>query len=1027
MDRSQSATLTDGDRQRNASDLTRAVYERQLEEMFEQERQLEQARNDFDDYSPAFGQFVAELRARRSELQAELSRLPSPRRPAASQDRLSDRTSDRWTLRNRVRNYRPSRRGDAWMPDDLMFPTIGSDTDATNYDGTPLAEDLRLPAAFLYSIEPALTGSDVWPDMRDPAKVPARYTPIEAPFGFANKLNGRAVPSNRQRSPQDEVPAPTWPMGELPSEIYYLITDHLSRDDVKAMRLTCQEFERHISCVLFRTVVVPFNTEIYGMLRGTINTKADVKGKGKMKVADVVGFWKNSKADDIYTGYGIDVFRSFGPRMKKFGMSFEVDEDALANPPLKGTRQAHKSYWGEYSWPYPEYQRFEQVAGLEDAADETPKMKVAFSLLGEVQELALSLDSGLGWISGPDQSLRSRIMRRPHPVFDTKHNIPERKIQAQRELWRHLKTCCVEDISCDLRHSALFHRQMSQTREDYAALEKRFVRSAISPDMPYIDLHPLVDPTITDFGSHPSFIASRHTPDTPVERSDPMLMDNHVDGFSLRSGFVGGVMVVKEDVSDHERFDQYPIIPNSLSKLQKEWLLETEWAQRAFLSSYLVAIVDSRVTFQNVHTLNFARISSRFLHSLGRNDFWNALPNVNTVNLQVIADWRDVTKDNAGFVDTPRVSLAAATFSFQKLLVDMVAPRRGIKTLSIGWACGGENAQGLHARNRHLMPAPFLPQEWLASVDSMLNHQLLEHQLIEFRHVEDLTIKNCWMPPNALISLVKRHDGLTKLTLDSVSLTAPLIQNAGINPHQQHFAAQMGMPMAPIPAQALPQTHQHGQAAQNAQPVIGGLGNLLLPHHAFYVPPPNGPPAHVAPHPGPTPNPTSNNWIGPHRAGSWPDILDTISPGATLASHGSTSSPTNIVISNQNAKLKNLTVNSCGYACLHNPRFDESAIQMPAFGGGSAWFTKRFAALAKVMMMTKSLLTAEIVQHMPPTEMEALEMGWDCRIGWPPLLGALEEEIDAEASVYDGCLPGGTGRFSGRVTIESRAPPTDDI
>lgn len=29
-----------------------------------------------------------------------------------------------------------------------------------------------------------------------------------------------------------------------------------------------------------------------------------------------------------------------------------------------------------------------------------------------------------------------------------------------------------------------------------------------------------------------------------------------------------------------------PVVPASLSKAQKEWLLETEWAQRAFISSH---------------------------------------------------------------------------------------------------------------------------------------------------------------------------------------------------------------------------------------------------------------------------------------------------------------------------------------------------------------------------------------------------------------------------------------------------------
>jgi hypothetical protein len=107
-------------------------------------------------------------------------------------------------------------------------------------------------------------------------------------------------------------------------EIYHMILEHLSRDDVKALRLTCKEIEFRISNILLQTVVVPFNTEIYGMLH-------DVKGKGKLSELSTLPSsgrlaWKNSGNLNVYNGHGVDVFRGFGHHIKRYGMSFEVDE-----------------------------------------------------------------------------------------------------------------------------------------------------------------------------------------------------------------------------------------------------------------------------------------------------------------------------------------------------------------------------------------------------------------------------------------------------------------------------------------------------------------------------------------------------------------------------------------------------------------------------------------------------------------------------------------------------------------------------
>jgi hypothetical protein len=487
------------------------------------------------------------------------------------------------------------------------------------------AEKIRNTAAFLYSIEPSQTGSDVWPDIRDATKVPARYTPVASPNAPRNVARTRWPAAKRHEAGNEweEEGIDTkivWPMNALPSEIYYLIADSLSRDDIKAMRLACKEFEHHVSYVLFKTVVVPFNTEIYGMLQGLANTKADIKGKGKAPAItpSPVEFWKNSKDDDIYTGHGVDVFRSFGPRMKRFGMSFEVDEEVLAKPPLKGTREDHKSYWGVYQWPYPEYKRFDQVAGLEDAADETPKMKTAFSFLNHVQELALSLDSGLGWLSGPDRSIRSRLLPESRPVFGTTHPIPDRKEEARRWLWQYLKDWVAQNQSVDLRHCTIVSQKLTESLGQFTRYQGSAM-STVDSTTPFVDLQSVVDPSARALLTP---VMALDAPDESARRAFPddrsISVPSVADLTASGRPFEAGMFFVKEDTVDAERLETYPIIPSELSKLQKEWLLETEWAQRAFLSSWLIAVVDNRFTFQHVHTLNFARISSRFLLSLCR-------------------------------------------------------------------------------------------------------------------------------------------------------------------------------------------------------------------------------------------------------------------------------------------------------------------------------------------------------------------------------------------------------------------------
>ena len=658
-------------------------------------------------------------------------------------------------------------------------------------------------ALMLYRSEPPdLGANDVWPNFRNAAKQPIRYytlrkdvkapllTKIMKPTSSQESTRSARMleqeeSSDVEMADENHVPAPGWPPGQLPTELFEEVASYLNRDDIKSMRLVCSEFDRHVSQVLFGTVVVPFNTEIYGMLGQ--EQKPDFKGKKKVRIETNGLTWKNANGDDVYNGHGLDVFRGFGKHIRKFGMSFEVNEDSLAKPPEKSMTEKHQSFWGSYDWPFEEYRRFDDVAGLESAADETPRMKIAFSELTRVQELALSIDSGLGWLNGPDRSIRARILPRPPEVFGTLKKLPDRRQQAQRELWDHIEACH-QEAGSDIKQATLYkleaNRPLLELQGAGATLQQQ-------PEMPFLDPHTIHEAVPHDTADF----------QIPVSFDDPEVLDRFVVApSSCGTGILFSSAVLPTDAGQL----MSPIIPANLTKAQKEWLMETEWAQRAFMSSYMLAVIDNPMTFCNVHTLNIAQLSDRYIGLLSRHDFWNALPTLTNVVLQVIPGWRTVHKDEAGFVETPKISPSSCIDSFYDLLRNNISSRSNIKKLTVGWVTGGEHAEGVHARNKLILPAPFLTAAKAFEQDSAN----FDENLLEFPHIEELTLKNCWITPPALLEFVKQHDkfGLKNLILNSVSLTAVLrnlVNNANNQNHAQQANVQIGNALPPAIAAAL--------------------------------------------------------------------------------------------------------------------------------------------------------------------------------------------------------------------------------
>jgi hypothetical protein len=680
-------------------------------------------------------------------------------------------------------------------------------------------------AAVLYrNATPDPQANDIWPEHRSTAKLPLRYSLLNLdipppalnrikrrlPAAAQNKASkGKRAGEGDKNDPDGFTGRPKW---NLPVELVEQIASYLNRDDIKSLRMVSHELNHYVSQVIFQTVVVPFNTEIYGMLAQ--GEKPDLKGKNRATSDKRTYLWKNANGDEVYNGHGLDVFKGFGRHISKYGMSFEVSEESLAQPPVKSLTEKKTSFWGIYDWPFEDYRRFDAVAGLETAADETPRMKLAFSELTKVKELALSVDSGLGWLNGPDRSIHAQVMRRPPTVFGTSKSIPDRRVQAQQELWRHLQSYH-KGIDQNIKLATLYRLEGTSPLSE---IDEARMLAKEQPEMPYLDAHIV----------HEAVPHDTTEMTLPTSFDDPEVLDQFVLAPSSSSaGILFTSMLSQSDVGSI----MSPVIPANLTKAQKEWLLETEWAQHAFISSYMLSIIDNPITFLPIHTLNISRISDRYLPTLNRADFWDALPNLTNLTLTVIPDWRTVQKDEAGFVHTPRINPINGLGPFCDLLSNNVAHRPGIQFLTIGWIGGGEHAEGLHARNKLIMPAPLIPMGVRTHGDSVFASDMmteaspdrLRAALLRFPYVERLTLKNCWITPASLLEFVKIHDTLSlkHLCLDSVSMTAVLRPAGNPNPAAQQNGA-FNMPVVPFPPPPIP--HLLGGAANGGNNNAGGQG-----------------------------------------------------------------------------------------------------------------------------------------------------------------------------------------------------------
>lgn len=648
---------------------------------------------------------------------------------------------------------------------------------------------------------------------------------------------------------------------------------------------------------------------------------------------------------------GMSLFRDWGPHIRRFAIAFEVnhstlktlsllgpyladtdDSDQLAKLPTKGKFEDLKTWWGNYRWPHPNYTRYQKISRLEKEADEVLAMRSAFSNLQKANELAICIDSGLGWLEGPDISDHARLFKRKSEVFgltlaDQKYE--ERKSQ---QAWRRfLQFLNIEEIiKTDVQSAPVFRHRHPQGQ------------LYIPP-----------------------------TPPRPHTFDGQNLSDKYPKSQLIPANFRN-----LSQGNDSSPYISSPVTPSKLTTSQKEWLLENQWAQTAFLTSYCLALSDNSKTFQYVNTLNIAQLSSRLLLVLHRSDIWGALPNLKHLTIKIKADFREVEKRSSGLVEAVEIRRPSkAAEPLHDLLRTFVAGMEKVRTLTFGYVGGGEHQTGLFGRNRFILPAPLvdysLPDIYTQGYEDVLY----------LPHVKHLTIVNCWVAPPILKTLVHKMCGakLRSLTLDSVSLTA----HSGVtNPD--------------IPNAFADEPRQFGRGVRRDAMFSKRLESFYRVRR---------------PELDPDPFRVNESWLdSPGRVGSWPDIIDAITPGPTLdyARYAFQVLPQPPKIINR-GKLRVVNLKSCGYVRLVNQHSMDQSRLPNIYAWLDRALQERALDLMPVMMhRNEDELLGQIAPDYISDEKNVLECGFQMMLGW----GSNDKKYD---NLEDGQPEGGWGRFSGSL------------
>ncbi|OAQ68320.1 F-box domain-containing protein [Pochonia chlamydosporia 170] len=766
-------------------------------------------------------------------------------------------------------------------------------------------------------------------------------------------------------------------MAQVPVEVFDIITSYLTRAEVRNLRLVCREFEAKILAQYFRNVVVPFRSELYS---------------GLSRNQD--GTLKHSTSS-LFSN-GMHIFESFGPHILRFALSLELDEDSLAYPPVKSTQEAVPAFWGIYRWPHKSYHRYTDLEGLEQTADETEGMKAALRCLTKVRNIGLCCDAGLGFLLGPDKRARDTIVQ--HPVFAT---VDWRRHQrsSQRARQPAITVADFNDVARDPNHST-FPNPMAfrNTILERMAADAGYTGHQV-PEAVRIMLD-TENTNLKDINFD--------------ERSSPLSPSFDLDG-ELRQ---------LVPFTSFREASNTPLIPTNLTRAQKEMLLELEWAHRAMIQSYVLAMIDNASIgcFRNVTTFTIAKIPGGHVHLLCRQDLWESIPGLKNVSLGVVADWRKLTASTPGFVEDMSISPVESFGKVFTLLNDHIAKCRSIESIHFEWICGGELAPSSYQRNSYILPVPFINPPGCMVIPTAVRDD--QRNLLHLPYIKHLSLKNCWSSPHIFLQTVRQFalSSLEKLELESVSLSGPptaVAQGPLINAAVA-IPVQLGPPALADDDDADDDNDLELDVALDELPLASVL-QLPLPQLMLSINPPTN-----------DSNQSLTDRLHQPDLLTWAGLIDHFSPSVKikqlLAEQAdddavSTASAVNVDIvaryiphaddlpkDELRYRLGCLSFKSCGYVTVDTPYLDTRAVLSESHIGHTVAHVNN-QDITSLMQSSKDMLLARITQWIPKQEEVILTTGFGMSMGWK---GIYEARVIDDA-IADGVRKPGCGRFSGEI------------
>ncbi|KAJ2902323.1 hypothetical protein MKZ38_000713 [Zalerion maritima] len=649
-----------------------------------------------------------------------------------------------------------------------------------------------------------------------------------------------------------------------------------------------------------------------------------------------------------------------GHHFRRLAFASEVSDFDVACAPAVASQTIIKSWWGVYRWPVSRAPT-SIFSELSESCQNPYELADVLEVLIKVHSLGLCLDSGLGYLSGSMIGPANYSAVFPNDADNDPHVL--------------LADANGTPLDEDTANNACRILRKMFSDADFTTEDD------IKEGIRLLGIHE--GRLVTDWDLANPFPRARAATGTPPVPPPPRNMA-------------------------------------SLEQSQMWMLVQSQLVHRSLLSCLSEALLQAPDFAIHILTLRISKLSSSLIPSLSTHTFWESLPNVHSLFLGVVPDWRRIDSHGTtspGCQHDTDIAPVSALGPVFDLLNDYVAPRANITTVHFEWVCGGELVGDGSQRNRYILPAPLAK-----SVDDMLlpSHEIQRTSLLLLPHVRSLSLRNAWTTADVLFKSITsmNRSQLRRLELESFSLSGPS-RHAGPRQKDSILASKVKEILETKPA-AVP-FQIHADKPPTYEPSPPGNTDVLSQELAPRI-------AHAA-------NPSLAQLRTPsvlayHSPGTWAHFVDFFTPGQTILDFQRTSETQTPARTKAHPQLLDMSFKSCGYVFIGDPRVDNSPL-LPrlAYSNLSSLLilnrpgdrvNNTIAVPSSVptfQVPKEGGLLGDIIRYLDPNEAITLERVFSFSQTWHGVypITAITEAYDQGVMQWREV---GAGRFSGTIAAD---------